>query len=50
MQGIIRNYDPIRQMYIFCPLTRNESRPLIVSHEYIQSAEIPILEYIDITK
>ena len=39
-QGILKNYNPIRQMYIFCPLTRtfsvNESRHLIVPHEYIQ--------------
>ena len=50
MQGIIRKYDPIRQMYIFCPLTRtsnvDESRPLIVPHKYIQPVEVPILEYI----
>ena len=50
MQGIIQNYDPIRQMYIFCPLTRtfnvDESRPLIVPHEYIQTVEVLILEYI----
>ena len=49
MQGIIRNYDPIRQMYIFCPLTKffnvDESRPLIVPDEYIQPVQIPILEY-----
>ena len=49
MQGIIRNYDPIRQMYIFCPLTRtfniDEYRPLIVPHEYIQPVEVSILEY-----
>ena len=53
MQGIIRNYDPIRQMYLFCPLTRtfnlNESRPLIVPHEYIQPTEVPILENINNT-
>ena len=50
MQGIILNYDPIRQVFIFCPLTRTfnfeESRPLIVPHEYIQPVEKPILEYI----
>ena len=41
-------------MYIFCPLTKTfnveESRPLIVPHEYIQPAEIPILEIIHNTK
>ena len=50
MQGIIRNYDPIRQMYIFCPLKRtlnvDESRPLIIPYEYLQPVEIPILKYI----
>ena len=50
MQAILRYYDPIRQNYIFCPITRtfvfDESRPLIVPHEYIQPVEIPILEYI----
>ena len=41
-------------MYIFCPLTKTfnveESRPLIVRHEYIQPVEIPILEFIHKTK
>ena len=41
-------------MYIFCPLTKNfndeESRPLIIPHEYIQHIETPILEFIHITK
>ena len=50
VQGILRNYDPSRQMYIFCPLTRSfkidESRPLMVPHENIQPVEIPILEHI----
>ena len=54
MQGIIRNCDPIRQMYIFCPLTRtfnvDESRPLIVPYEYIQPVEISLLEYFHNTK
>ena len=49
-QGILGNYDPITQMYILCPLTKTfsieESRPLIVPHEYIQPVEIPILEFI----
>ena len=53
-QGILRNYDPITQMYIFCPLVKTfnveESRPLIVPHEYIQPVEIPILEFIRNTK
>ena len=43
MQNIIQNYDPIRQMYIFCILTNcfdvEESRPIIVPHEYIQAVE-----------
>ena len=52
--GILRNYDPITQMYIFCSLTKTfkveESRPLIVPHEYIEPIEIPILEFIHKTK
>ena len=54
LQGILRNYDPITQMYIFCPLAKTfndeESRPLIVPHEYIQPIEVPILEFIHNTK
>ena len=54
MQGIIWNYDPIRQTYIFCPPTKSfnveESRSLIVHHEYIQPVEVQILEYIHNTK
>ena len=54
LQGIIRNYDPISQMYIFCPLTKifnvDESRPLIVPHEFLQPVEIPILEFIHKTR
>ena len=50
-QGILKNYDPITQMYIFCPLTKTfnveESRPLIVLHEFIR---IPVLEFIHNTK
>ena len=53
-QGILRNYDPVTQMYIFCPLTKTfndeESRPLIIPHEYIQPIEVPILEFIHNTK
>ena len=45
-QGILRNYDPITQMYIFCPLTETfdeeEPRPLMAPHEYIQPIKIPI--------
>ena len=41
-------------MYIFCPLTKTfyveESRPLIVPHDYIQPVEISILEFIHNTK
>ena len=54
MQGIIQNYDPIRRMYIFCPLAKcfnvEDSRPLIVHHEYTQPVEVHILEYIHNTK
>ena len=53
-QDILQNYDPITQMYIFCPLTKTfkdeESRPLIIPHEYIQPIEVPILEFIHNTK
>ena len=53
-QGIHRNYDPITQMYIFCPLTKTfnaeEYRPLIVPHDYIQPIEVPILESLHNTK
>ena len=54
LQGILRNYDLITQMYIFCPLTQtfnvHESRPLIVPHEFLQPVEIPILEFIHNTR
>ena len=50
LQGILLNYDPITQIYIFCPLTKlfnvDESRPLIVPHEFLQPVEVPILEFI----
>ena len=51
---ILRNYDPITQMYLFCPLTKtfnvDESRPLIVPHEFLQPVKIPILEFIHNTR
>ena len=54
LQGILRIYDPVTQMYIFCPLTMTfndkESRPLIIPHEYIQPIEVPMLEFIHNTK
>ena len=38
-QGILRNYHPITQMYVFCSLTKtfnvDEYEPLIVPHEYL---------------
>ena len=50
LQGILQNFDPIIQMYIFCPLSKlinvDESRPLIVLHEFLQPVEVPILELI----
>ena len=53
-QGILRKYDSITQMYIFCPLTKTfnveESRPLIVPNEYIQPVKVPNLEFIHNTK
>ena len=53
-QGILRNYNPITQMYIFCPLTKTfnveESRPLNVPHDYNEPIENPILEFIQNTQ
>ena len=50
LQGTLRNYDPITQMYIFCPLNKlinvDEYRPLIFPHEFLQPVEIPIIEFI----
>ena len=47
-------YDPVTQLYIFCPLTTTfndeESLPFIIPHEFIQPIKIPILEFIPITK
>ena len=54
LHGILRNYDPVTQMYIFCPITKTfnaeESRPFLIPHEFIQPIEIPILEFIHNTK
>ena len=54
LHGILRNYDPINQMYIFCPITKTfnaeESRPFLIPHEFLQPIEIPILEFIHNTK
>ena len=54
LHGILRNYDPITQMYIFCPITKTlnaeESRPFLIPHEFIQPIEILILEFIHNTK
>ena len=54
LYGILRNYDPITQMYIFCPITKTfdaeESRPFLIPHEFIQPIEILILEFIHNTK
>ena len=54
LHGILRNYDPITQMYIFCPITKTfnaeESRPFLFPHEFVQPIEIPILEFIHNTK
>ena len=50
LNGILRNYDPVRQMFIFCPLTNNfpleDARPIIMPHEYIQPIEVALLENI----
>ena len=54
LHGILRNYDPVTQMYIFCPIAKTfnaeESRPFLIPHEFIQPLEIPILEFIHNTK
>ena len=54
LHGILRNYDPITQMYIFCPITKTfnaeESRPFLIPHEFVQPIEIPILEFIHNTE
>ena len=54
LHGILRDYDPITQMYIFCPITKTfnaeESRPFLIPHEFIQPIEIPILGFIHNTK
>ena len=54
LHGILRNYDPITQMYVFCPITKTfnaeESRPFLIPHEFVQPIEIPILEFIHNTK
>ena len=54
LHGILRNYDPITQMYIFCTITKTfnaeESRPFLIPHEFVQPIEIPILEFIHNTK
>ena len=54
LHGILRNYDPITQMYIFCPITKTfnaeESRPFLIPHEFVQPIEISILEFIHNTK
>ena len=50
LHGILHNYDPVTQMYIFCPITKTinveESRPFLIPHEFITPIEIPILEFI----
>ena len=54
LHGSLRNYDPVTQMYIFCPITKTfnavESRPFLIPNEFIQPIEIPILEFIHNTK
>ena len=54
LHGILRNYDPITQMYIFCPIIKtfnaDENRPFLIPHEFVQPIEIPILEFIHNTK
>ena len=51
LHGIIGDYESVQQMYIFAPLSTNsfpieDSQPIIISSEYIQTGEIPFLENI----
>ena len=50
LQGTLLNYDPITQMYIFCPLSKlsnvDVSHSLIIPHGFLQPVEVPILEFI----
>ena len=54
LHGILLNYNPVSQMYIFCPITKTfnaeESRPFLIPHEFITPIKIPILEFIHNTK
>ena len=50
LQGTLRNNDTISQMYTFCPINKlinaDESRPMIIPHEFLQPVEVPIQEFI----
>ena len=50
LQGTLQNYDLSTQMYIFCPLIKlllvDESRRLIIPHEFLQPVEVPNIEFI----
>ena len=54
LHGILRNYDAVHQMYIFCPIAKTfqdeESRLFLILHEFLQPIEIPILQFIHNTK
>ena len=54
LHGILRNYDPVTQMYIFCHITKTfndeQSRHFLIPHEFIQPIETPILEFFHNTK
>ena len=45
--GILRNHDPFRQMYNFCPLTNafplEDAQPIILPQVYIQPIEEALL-------
>ena len=49
LQGTLRSYDPITQMYIFCPLNKlinlDKSLAMIIPHEFLQPFEVPIEEF-----
>ena len=51
---IFLDYDPVRQMYIFCPLTNtfpiDDACKILISHSYEQPIELIQLEHIHNTK
>ena len=54
LHGILRKYDPARQMYNFSPLTNTfpiyDARPIIIPDKYEQPIEKILLNHIQNTK